>query len=329
MPVTDVITDEKNLTLTVIADFAHPVSRVWNAYTDPRQLERFWGPPTRWSHSVKVAGKVGGRALYHMNGPAGEKSYARWDFVSIEPERSFTVDDCFADESGEPAPGMPVMRMRFAFEATDQGTRMTTTSDFSSLEALQTVLEMGVVEGTRLAMGQIDAVLAGLREWFAGKGTRMEVLTDTMVRITRVIEAPRTVVWRAQTDPALIPQWMLGPDGWSMTTFDAPAEAGGTYRFAWAPDPGVEGEPFGFDGEVLLLEEPFRAVTTERMTGMDGPTTTNDLTLTEEDGLTLLTTVITYPDVATRDMILGTGVVEGMEMSYARLEEVLLTRPVA
>lgn len=328
MPVTDVITDEKNLTLTVIADFAHPVSRVWRAYTDPRQLEQFWGPPTYPATFTEWDHRVGGRALYAMTGPSGEKSYGRWDFLEIDPEHSFTVDDRFADENGEPAAGMPAMRMRLAFEPSGEGTRMTSTSTFTSLEALQTVLEMGVVEGTRLAMGQIDAVLAGLREWFAGKGTRLEVLTDTLVRITRVIEAPRTVVWRAQSDPQLITQWMLGPDGWSMTACDAPAEVGGTYRFAWAPDPGVEGEPFGFDGEVLLLAEPVRAVITERMSGTDGPTTTNDLTLTEEDGLTLITTLITYPDAATRDMILGTGMVDGMEMSYARLEGLLLTRPV-
>ncbi|AXE39503.1 SRPBCC family protein [Acidipropionibacterium virtanenii] len=328
MPVTDIITDEKNLTLTVIADFAHPVSRVWRAYADPRQLERFWGPPTYPATFTEWDHRVGGRALYHMNGPAGEKSYARWDFVEIEPERSFTVDDLFTDEHGDPAPGMPVMRMRFAFEATDQGTRMTTTSDFASLEALQTVLEMGVVEGTRLAMGQIDAVLAGLREWFAGKGTRMEVLTDTLVRVTRAIAAPRSVIWRAQTDPVLIRQWMLGPDGWSMTICEVTTEVGRSSHFGWAPDPGVEGEPFGFDDQLLFLDEPFRIVTAGRMTGVEGPTVTNDLTLTEEDGVTLLTTVMEFPDAATRDMILGTGMVDGMEMSYARLENLLLTRPV-
>ena len=45
MPVTNVTKDPENLTMTVVADFAAPVQRVWDAYTDPRQLEKFWGPP--------------------------------------------------------------------------------------------------------------------------------------------------------------------------------------------------------------------------------------------------------------------------------------------
>jgi uncharacterized protein YndB with AHSA1/START domain len=326
MPVTDIITDENNLSLTIIADFPHPVARVWQAYTDPRQLERFWGPPTYAATFTEWDHRVGGRALYHMTGPRGEKSYARWDFLEIEPERSFAVADFFADETGTPTPGMPTMRMDFVFEPTAEGTRLTAGSAFDSREALRTVLQMGVVEGTSLAMGQIDGVLAGVRERYAGRGAEEEILTDTLVRITRAIDAPAAVVWRAQNDPELIPQWMLGPDGWSMTACETPAGVGQPYRFAWAPDPGVEGEPFGFEGELLLSREPVRAVTTERMAGTGGPTTVNDLTLFEEDGATLITTVIEYPDAATRDMILGTGMVQGMEASYVRLERLLAGR---
>ena len=92
----------------------------------------------------------------------------------------------------------------------------------------------------------------------------------------------------------------------------------------------TEGEPFGFEGEVLLVDAPRRAVTTERMQGTDGPETLNDLNLYEEDGATMVTLLIEYPDKETRDMILATGMAEGMEASYARLEsEVLSADPVA
>mgnify|MGYP003451258978 FL=1 len=73
-----------------------------------------------------------------------------------------------------------------------------------------------------------------------------------------------------------------------------------------------------------MIEAPRRAVTTERMQGTDGPTTVNDLTLYEEDGATLITLLIEYPDLATRDMILATGMADGMEASYARLEQAVL-----
>jgi len=81
---------------------------------------------------------------------------------------------------------------------------------------------------------------------------------------------------------------------------------------------------------VLLVDAPRRAVTTEKMQGTEGPETLNDLNLYEEDGATLITLLIEYPDKETRDMILATGMAEGMEASYARLErEVLSADPVA
>lgn len=324
MPVTDVITDPENLTMTVIADFAAPVERVWSAYSDPRQLERFWGPPgwpatfTAWDHTV------GGRAVYTMNGPRGERSSGSWEFLAIEAPHRFEVIDSFVDDEGTPLEGFPAMRMTFGFEATEDGTRMVSTSHFDSVEALEQVVAMGAIEGTRMAMAQLDAVLQDLREFAQGKGTQVELLDDTHVRITRLVDGPRDLVWRAYNEEELMRQWMLGPDGWEMTECVIATEPGQKHRTSWAPVGDTEGEPFGFEGEVLLVDAPRRAVTTERMIGTDGPETLNDLNLYEEDGATLVTLIIEYPDKETRDMILATGMAEGMEASYARLESTLL-----
>lgn len=323
MPVTDVITDADNLTMTVVADFAAPIERVWSAYSDPRQLERFWGPPgwpatfTAWDHTV------GGRAQYSMNGPRGEKSSGSWEFISIDAPNAFEVIDSFVDENGTPLDGFPAQRMTFAFESTADGTRMTTTSHFDSVDALEQVVEMGQVEGIKMAMAQLDTVLQDLRDYAQGKGTRLELLDDTHVRITRLVDGPRELVWRAHFEPELIRKWMLGPDGWEMTECVAATEVGQSYRNSWAPVGDTEGQPFGFEGEALLIDAPRRAVTTERMQGM--PTETlNDLNLYEEDGATLVTLLIEYPDKETRDMILATGMADGMESSFARLERELL-----
>jgi uncharacterized protein YndB with AHSA1/START domain len=118
-------------------------------------------------------------------------------------------------------------------------------------------------------------------------------------------------------------QWLLGPDGWQMTVCEVDPRVGGRYRYAWAPEEGTEGEPFGFDGETLVMEAPRRSVTTEHMTDTDFPSTLNDLSLREEDGATLITVLIEYPDKDTRDMVLATGMTDGMETSYARLEKVI------
>lgn len=325
MPVTDIITDHESLTMTVIADLAAPVERVWAAYSDPEQLGRFWGPPswpatfTSWNH------EVGGRATYTMHGPRGEKASGYWEFLAIEQPHRFEVLDGFADEQGNPNDDLPAMRMEFTFEPTATGTRMRNTSHFASLEALEQIVAMGAVEGTRMAMSQLDAVLHDLRDYAQGKGTRVELLDDTHVRITRLVEGPRELVWRAHTEPDLIRQWMLGPDGWEMTECTVGNEPGESYRNSWAPIGDTEGEPFGFEGETLLVDAPRRAVTTERMQGTDGPETLNDLNLYEEDGATLITVLIEYPDKETRDMILATGMADGMEASYQRLESAVLT----
>ena len=113
-------------------------------------------------------------------------------------------------------------------------------------------------------------------------------------------------------------RWLLGPDGWTMPVCEIATKVGDTYTYEWAS---IDGSArFGFTGELVESEAPVRAVTTERMIGTEGPSTLNEMTLTPVADGTLLSLVITYPDVATRDMILATGMTGGMETSYARLE---------
>lgn len=324
MPVTAVDTDATNLTMTIVAELAAPPERVWRAYCDPRQLERFWGPPGWPARFTSFDQRVGGHARYTMIGPRGERASGSWEFLSIDEPTGFEVIDRFVDDEGAPMADLPSMRMTFAFEPSDGGTRMVCTSHFDSVEALNEIVRMGAIEGTTMAMAQLDAVLHDLRDYAAGRGTVLEELDDTHVRITRLVHGPLELVWRAHHDPDLIRRWLLGPDGWEMTDCVVASTPGQLYLNAWAPTGDTVGEPFGFEGELLLVEPPIREVSTERMRGTDGPVTLNDLNLYEEDGVTLITLLIEYPDKETRDMILGTGMVDGMESSYQRLERELL-----
>lgn len=316
MPVTDITTDPENLTMTLVADAAAPVDRLWRAFTQPDQLSRFWGPPGWPATFTAFDLRPGGRAEYHMTGPNGERSGGAWEVLNVDEGRSFEVLDSFVGEDGEKLDGFPSMRMVFTFEATDAGSRLSNTTYFPSAEALEQVVAMGAVEGSRMAMNQLDAVLQDLRDYAEGKGTRTEILSDQHVRITRLIDGPRELVWRAHHEPDLLKTWLLGPDGWQLIE----CEVGDAYRYVWQQGDD-EASRFGFEGETVLSAPTWREVTTERMIGMEGPTTLNDLQLYEEDGATLLTLVIEYPDAATRDMILATGMTDGMEASYARLEE--------
>jgi uncharacterized protein YndB with AHSA1/START domain len=180
---------------------------------------------------------------------------------------------------------------------------------------------MQMLEGTKEAMSQIDAVLADLAAFASDRAAEAQILSDTQVRVARVIRGSVEQVWRAHNDADLMKQWLLGPDGWTMPVCEIAANIGDSYRYVWKPVGGGDG--FGFTGELLESEPPYRAVTTEAMIGMDFPGTLNELTLTAVEGGTLLSLVITYANAEMRDAVLATGMTGGMETSYARLEGLL------
>ncbi|MGK2882573.1 MAG: SRPBCC family protein [Mycobacterium sp.] len=159
MPVTDVHHDLENATLTIIADFAAPVQRVWQVYADPRQLEKVWGPPECPATVVDHDLRPGGRMTYFMTGPDGDKHAGYWDIKTVDEPTGFSFDDGFADLDFTPNPDLPVSANVFTFADHDRGTRSTFVSTYASAEALQQVLDMGVVEGASSAINQIDALL--------------------------------------------------------------------------------------------------------------------------------------------------------------------------
>lgn len=107
-----------------------------------------------------------------------------------------------------------------------------------------------------------------------------------------------------------------------MPVCEIATKVGERYRYEWEAVDGSQ--RFGFEGELLEAATPYRAVTSEMMIGMEGPSTHNEMTLTTVPDGTLLSLLITYPTKALRDMILGTGMTAGMETSYARLEREVL-----
>lgn len=161
MPITSVTKDAAKLTLTVVADYPVSQQRLWQAYADARQLERFWGPPTWPAKFTRHDMKVGGRSEYHMTGPNGEKSRGYWKFIAVNPSSAFEVQDGFANDDGTDNTQSPSMTMKFTFVGTADGSRMTCVTTFPSLQAMEELEKMGMEEGMRSALGQLDGVLAG------------------------------------------------------------------------------------------------------------------------------------------------------------------------
>lgn len=322
MPITSVTKNPAALTMTVVADFPVPLHRLWDAYADPRQLELFWGPPTYPARFTRHDMVAGGRSDYTMTGPEGDVSRGYWEFLDVQPLASFEVRDGFANPDGTANGEMPSMRMVFRFAATDTGSQVATITYFGSPEDLDQLIGMGMEEGMRAAMGQMDDVLADLASFAAGRPCEAQILSDTQVRVSRVIRGSVEQVWAAHHEAALMQRWLLGPDGWTMPVCDVATRVGGQYRYEWEAADGSQ--RFGFTGELLESQPPYRAVTTEQMIGMDAPGTTNEMTLTPVQGGTLLSLLITYPSAEVRDMVLATGMTGGMEVSFTRLEDLVL-----
>lgn len=161
MTVTAVTKDPKALTMTMTAEFAASAQRVWQLWADPRQLERWWGPPTYPATFTKHDLTPGSRIEYHMTGPEGDQPRGYWDVLETDPPRSLVVRDGFANDDGSPNEALPAGEMRVAIEEIGDGrTRMSIESHFPSTEAMEQVLAMGMEEGMKQAIGQIDAILA-------------------------------------------------------------------------------------------------------------------------------------------------------------------------
>lgn len=157
---------------------------------------------------------------------------------------------------------------------------------------------------------------------------RVSMPGDTQVKVVRAFNAPRDLVWKAYTTPALVQRWLLGPPGWTMPVCEMDVRPGGDFRWVWRADEG--GQRFGFHGRFVEVAEPARIVHTEIFDpgdvggsmGESGESTVA-VTLEEQDGVTTLTALIDYGSKEARDAAVSTGMTEGMEMSYKKLDEVL------
>jgi uncharacterized protein YndB with AHSA1/START domain len=161
MTVTAVRKDPDSLTMTLDAEFDASPERVWQLWADPRQLERWWGPPTYPATFTKHDLTPGSRVEYHMTGPEGDQPRGWWEVLEADAPSRLVFRDGFANDDGTPNDDLPVTIGRVTIEEIgEQRTRMSIESVFPSVEAMEQVLAMGAEEGLSQAIGQIDAILA-------------------------------------------------------------------------------------------------------------------------------------------------------------------------
>ena len=145
MTVTAVRKDPQRLTMTLDAEFAATPERVWQLWADPRQLERWWGPPTYPATVTAHYLRSGGRVEYHMTGPKGDQPHGYWEVLEADAPHRLVFRDGFADADGTPNSDMPINETRVAIRAVGGGrTRMSIESIFPDAAAMEQLLAMGM-----------------------------------------------------------------------------------------------------------------------------------------------------------------------------------------
>src|SRR5687767_9763211 len=153
MTVTAVRKNPETLTMTLEAEFEASPERVWQLWADPRQLERWWGPPTYPATFTHHDLTPGSRVEYHMTGPEGDQPRGYWNVVEVDPPRRLIYRDGFANDDGTPNTDLPENEGRVTIEPIGDGrTRMSITSVFANVQAMEQVLAMGMEEGLKEAV---------------------------------------------------------------------------------------------------------------------------------------------------------------------------------
>jgi uncharacterized protein YndB with AHSA1/START domain len=158
------------------------------------------------------------------------------------------------------------------------------------------------------------------------KNTMKETLKVTTpsareIAMTRVFDAPRTMVWDALTKPELVKRWLGVRAGWTLPVCEIDLRVGGRYRYLWR---GPKGQEMGMGGVYREVVAPERIVATEvfDQKWYDGDALDTTI-LTEKKGKTTLTTTVLYASQKVRDAVLESPMKEGVSEGYDKLEEVL------
>ena len=158
------------------------------------------------------------------------------------------------------------------------------------------------------------------------KAGTMNVTTpnDFEIRMTRVFDAPRNLVWKTMSSPGLIKRWLLGPPGWEMSQCEDDQRVGGGFRWAWR---GPGGEQFSMHGVYREFVPGKRVVRTEVFDMPAGGPPMGEqvatLELADVPAGTLLTLTVTFPSKQARDAAVASGMAHGVSASYDRLDEVI------
>lgn len=304
--------------LTITRVFDAPREKVWKAWTAPEEVKKWWGPKNFTAPVSKIDLRVGGKYLSCMRGPDGKDYWSTGVYRELVPMERIVVTDSFADEKGNVVPashyGMtgdfPLeLLVTVTFEQLGNKTKMVLRHEGIPSGMMRELTETGWSES-----------FDKLAEHIAANGTRIIAERGKQeVIITRVFDVPRNLVFRANTDRDLIPQWW-GPKRFTTTIDKMDVKPGGQWRFVQRDAAGNE---YAFHGVYHEVRSPERIVDTFEFEGMPGHVSLETCTLEEIGGKTKMTGRSVYQTVEDRDGMLKSGMEEGVFETMDRLAELL------
>lgn len=151
--------EKENRAIRVRSEFNASLSLVWQAWTTPELLDRWWGPSPWRAETQTMDFREGGYWLYAMVGPEGERQWSRADYISIVHEKFFTAKDGFCDENGTFDPEFPQNLWETRFIETESKVMVEITLTFYTFADLEQTLAMGFREGFTTGLNQLDELL--------------------------------------------------------------------------------------------------------------------------------------------------------------------------
>lgn len=153
--------DKENKKIKVDRSFDAPIDLVWAAWTEAAILDQWWAPKPWRAETKSMDFSEGGRWLYSMVGPQGERHWSVFDYETIHPEKSFSGLDAFSDENGVINTSMARSKWSNHFSAHDgDSTLVNIELQFDKLEDLEALVQMGFKEGFTMGMENLDQYLS-------------------------------------------------------------------------------------------------------------------------------------------------------------------------
>ena len=145
--------------ITATTRFSSPLKTVWTAFTDSTVLEKWFAPKPYKAVTKSMEFRNGGRWLYYMLSPKGEKIWSMEDFDNIHPMESFEALDRFVDKDGKIDDNLPQPHWRYTFSQEHGQVTVTAILSFKSEEEMRKILEMGFEQGFRMGLDQLHEIM--------------------------------------------------------------------------------------------------------------------------------------------------------------------------